>query len=320
MLINAADAQAHSDCGGTAAVRPIPIVTIGMPVYNGERFVRQAIESVLAQTFVDFELLISDNASTDGTANICSELAAKDTRIRLVRQSANIGAFRNFRHVTDHAAAPLLVWLAHDDVLDSGYTERCVQQMRSNDRSVLVSSDFLIIDEGGNAIGTEYLTNIRADIPWHVRRTEFFKFPLYSNTFFCFYGMMRTDACRQLFDQLSEPKYLSQSELPFLVRLATAGEICSFPGALRSYRRVSTSVYHTEQKSLLGKPSLQRLAIQARHFFGLIADQISVLLRSSFPARTKAGILLRLVYYYGVECVVRLVKGRPPTNIGGSAE
>ena len=93
-----------------------PAVTIGMPVYNGQRFIRQAIASVLAQTFADFELLISDNASTDGTGQVCAEFAARDSRIRFVRQNQNIGAFLNFRYVTDHAAAPLLVWLAHDDV------------------------------------------------------------------------------------------------------------------------------------------------------------------------------------------------------------
>ena len=295
-----------------------PAVTIGMPVYNGQRFIRQAIASVLAQSFADFELLVSDNASTDGTGQVCAEFAARDSRIRFVRQNQNIGAFLNFRYVTDHAAAPLLVWLAHDDVLDSGYLERCLQQMLANEHSVLVSSDFRIIDENGCTICTERLGAIRAAVPWKTRRTEFFKFPLYSNTFFCFYGMMRTAACRRLFEQLPEPKSLSQSELPFLARLAAAGEISSFSGVLRSYRRVATSVYHTEQQSLRRKSAIHRLAIQTRHVLGLIADQVSVLLGSSLPARSKAGILLRLAYYYGVECFVRLAKGRPPPDTNGT--
>jgi len=72
-----------------------------MPVYNGEKYIREALDSLLAQTFTDFELIISDNASTDGTQVICEEYAARDPRIRYVRQRENRGAVANFRFVLD---------------------------------------------------------------------------------------------------------------------------------------------------------------------------------------------------------------------------
>lgn len=81
----------------------VPRVSIGMPVYNGDPFIRGALDSLLAQTFTDFELIISDNASTDRTEAICREYAARDIRIRYVRQTENRGAKANFEFVLDKA-------------------------------------------------------------------------------------------------------------------------------------------------------------------------------------------------------------------------
>jgi glycosyltransferase involved in cell wall biosynthesis len=288
-----------------------PLVTVGMPVYNEERFVGQAIESVLAQTYVNVDLLISDDASTDRTAAICREFAARDTRIRFVQQTVNLGPFLNLKYVTDNAAGELLVWLAQDDAIANRYIEHCVRQIQANDRSVLVSSDFRIIDESGNPIRVEALDSIRASIPWEKRRAEFFKFPVYSNVFYCFYGLMRTNAGKAMFDHLQQPRYMSQIELPVLARLAAAGEISSFCEVLRDYRRVATSLYHTERRSLLRKPRLLQMAIQGRHFGRLIGDQVSILLHSSLSAKAKTAIVLRLIHYYCLKCPIILIKGRP---------
>jgi glycosyltransferase involved in cell wall biosynthesis len=95
-----------------------PAVSIGMPVYNGEKFIREALDSLLAQTFTDFELIISDNASTDGTEAICRKYAARDLRIRYVRQSENRGACYNFQFVLDEAKGEYFMWAAADDKWD----------------------------------------------------------------------------------------------------------------------------------------------------------------------------------------------------------
>lgn len=92
-----------------------PSVSIGMPVYNGESFIREALDSLLTQTFTDFELIISDNASTDGTEAICREYAAKDARIRYVRQSGNISVGENFRFVLQKSRANYFMWMTDDD-------------------------------------------------------------------------------------------------------------------------------------------------------------------------------------------------------------
>ncbi len=144
----------------------MPVVTVAMPVYNERRFLAEAIQSVLAQTFTNFELLISDDASTDGSAEIGAAFAAQDARIRFIRQRTNLGAFLNLKYVTDQARSPLLVWLAQDDKLAPRYLEECLQQMNLHPHCVLVSTDFRIIDEAGNLICTERLESIRAAVPW----------------------------------------------------------------------------------------------------------------------------------------------------------
>jgi glycosyltransferase involved in cell wall biosynthesis len=100
-----------------------PKVSIGMPVYNGSPFIREALDSLLNQTFTDFELIISDNASTDETESICREYAAKDPRIRYVRQPENRGALLNFRFVLDEAVGEYFMWAAADDMWSSKWIE-----------------------------------------------------------------------------------------------------------------------------------------------------------------------------------------------------
>lgn len=98
-----------------------PTVSIGMPVYNGEKYIREALDSLLAQTFTDFELIISDNASNDETVSICQQYAQRDARIIYFRQQENIGAPANFQFVLDHAEADLFMWAAHDDEWAKNY-------------------------------------------------------------------------------------------------------------------------------------------------------------------------------------------------------
>lgn len=99
----------------------IPKVSIGMPVFNGEDTLRCALDSLLGQSFADFELIISDNASTDGTESICREYAERDRRIRYVRQSKNVGAAVNFKFLLDEARGDYFMWAASDDIRSTDY-------------------------------------------------------------------------------------------------------------------------------------------------------------------------------------------------------
>ena len=115
-----------------------PKVSIGMPVYNGEKYIKQAIDSVLTQTFTDFEFIISDNASTDQTENICREYGKKDARIKFIRQESNRGPSFNFLFVLSKANSDYFVWLGDDDYWEPTFLEKNVSILNS-DRNVVGS-------------------------------------------------------------------------------------------------------------------------------------------------------------------------------------
>jgi glycosyltransferase involved in cell wall biosynthesis len=103
-----------------------PKVSVGVPVYNGDPYLAEALQSIADQTFADFEVVISDNASTDGTETVCREVVARDPRFRYVRQEHNRGAARNYNDVLALAAGEYFKWASHDDLIAPTFLERCV--------------------------------------------------------------------------------------------------------------------------------------------------------------------------------------------------
>jgi glycosyltransferase involved in cell wall biosynthesis len=130
-------------------------VSLGLPVYNGERFVGQAIQSVLNQTYTDFELIISDNASTDGTAEICEAFARKDPRIRYIRQEINVGAKANFNRVFEYSRGEYFKWVAADDVCGPRYLELTVAALDRDPTFVLAHTLSETIDGKGEIVSAE---------------------------------------------------------------------------------------------------------------------------------------------------------------------
>jgi glycosyltransferase involved in cell wall biosynthesis len=130
---------------------PIPTLTIGLPVYNGERFLEQSLDALLAQTYTDFELIISDNASTDRTAEICSAYAGRDPRIRYVRQETNIGAAPNHNATVALARGRYFKWASHDDVYAADLVRLCIEALEARPDIVLAHSWDAFLDEHGEA-------------------------------------------------------------------------------------------------------------------------------------------------------------------------
>src|SRR5262249_30100400 len=123
-----------------------------MPVYNGQRYVAQAIESILAQTFADLQLIISDNASTDDTSEICRAFAAKDKRVCYRRLDQNIGAIANYERTFRLCGEQYFKWAAHDDLLEPAFIQRCVETLDADDSVVLTYPRACFIDEHGRYI------------------------------------------------------------------------------------------------------------------------------------------------------------------------
>ncbi|MEM9683944.1 MAG: glycosyltransferase family A protein, partial [Pseudomonadota bacterium] len=126
-----------------------PLLSIGMPVYNGDTFLAETLENLLGQTFGDFDLVISDNASTDGTRDICEAFAAKDSRVSYHLQERNVGAGPNHNYVVHASTAPLFKMAAHDDLHAPTYLEKCVAVLNEDPDVVLSHSDSTLIGNEG---------------------------------------------------------------------------------------------------------------------------------------------------------------------------
>lgn len=129
-----------------------PTVSVGLPVFNGENFLAEAVNSVLAQTYTDFELIICDNASTDRTEQICRSFAEADSRIRYYRSETNIGSAPNFNLTFHHASARYFKWLSHDDVMAPEYLAATIAVLESNPDAALCHSVVKLINPNGDTL------------------------------------------------------------------------------------------------------------------------------------------------------------------------
>lgn len=128
-------------------------IAVGLPVYNGADYIAEAIESVLAQSYGDYHLLISDNASTDGTDAICCEFAARDPRVKYIRQSENLGLVGNGRFLLQKAEAyEYYAIIGHDDVWMPHFLETLLPLLENDKAAVLAMGRYRFIDENGNGL------------------------------------------------------------------------------------------------------------------------------------------------------------------------
>lgn len=170
-----------------------PSVSIGLAVYNGMPLLQRALASLLGQSFRDFELIISDNASTDDTRTVCEALASRDSRIRYLRQPLNLGAIRNFDFLLRQARAPCFMWAAHDDEWDQHYVEYLKAKLDSDPTCVGAFGSWCGIDHTGRI--TSRGGPLRLDAPSPLKR-------LFALTFGredkCIYGLFRSATMKQL--------------------------------------------------------------------------------------------------------------------------
>ena len=213
-----------------------PSVTIGMPVYNGEKYIKDALDSLLAQTFTDFELIISDNCSIDNTQEICEQYAKKDTRIKYIRQVENLGALRNFLFVVDEAIGEFFMWAACDDTWDSAWVSVVYREIKELE-NFAVFSKLIHIDEFSEPI-LHPATQNRFGFSGNIlkRKIKFFLQPEAKGKANLFYSLFNTKYLKgihllkynqdyyALFDWLNEIQFIAVDEVGFYKRIHSAGE------------------------------------------------------------------------------------------------
>jgi glycosyltransferase involved in cell wall biosynthesis len=140
-----------------------PRLSIGLPVYNGERYLAETLDCFLSQSFDDFEIIIGDNASTDLTAEICRSFARRDARVRYHRNEVNLGAIRNYNKVFALARSPLFKWAADDDIYHWQYLEKCVRTLDDDRAVVLAHSKTKFVDDEGKEFAIDDRTGCYVD-------------------------------------------------------------------------------------------------------------------------------------------------------------
>ncbi|MFG3053281.1 glycosyltransferase family 2 protein [Kitasatospora sp. NPDC048239] len=172
----------------------VPRLTIGLPVYNGEEYLAESLDALLGQTYEDFELIISDNASVDATPDICRRYAARDSRIRYLRLPRNIGATPNHNRVFAESRGELFKWASHDDLYGRDLLLRCVEALDERPDVILAHADQAVVDGDGQVkVPYEYgLATASRHAP------ERFRSMLFEPGGDDFYGVVRADVLRRV--------------------------------------------------------------------------------------------------------------------------
>jgi glycosyltransferase involved in cell wall biosynthesis len=226
----------------------MPRVSIGLPVYNGENYISEAIQSVLDQTFEDFELIISDNASEDRTEEICRDFAGRDSRIRYLRNEENLGAAPNYNITWIHGRGEYFKWFAHDDRLLPEYVEKTVNTLDKHPDAVLCNTTTEYIGPAGEHLG--FYRSPLADASGQEVSERLAAMILTSHTCIDFFGMVRRKAME---DSILHQAY-SGADKAFLAQMALRGRLIQIEPAAVQMRE------HPERYTRLTKSARMKLA------------------------------------------------------------
>lgn len=206
-----------------------PLLSIGVPVYNGERYLADALDSALGQEYPNLEVLIADNASTDSTPDICRRFEA-DSRVQYARSPETSDPIANFGRVLGMARGEYFTWLAHDDVLTSwAYAFTLVEMLEANPDAILCASALeLFRDDDLQARSLLSYPRLATGGPWHVARRELFRWPP-DEWETLIYGVFRREALQRHFSENPSLQFPLQ-------QLAFAGRFIVVPSARRGYR------------------------------------------------------------------------------------
>jgi glycosyltransferase involved in cell wall biosynthesis len=280
-----------------------PKISIGLPVYNGEVYLKSAIQALLDQSFTDFELIISDNASSDTTESICREFAARDNRIRYYRNQENIGGAPNHNRVFELSTAKFFKWAAHDDLYPKEMLQRSFEVIEKAPPTVcLVYSQFEMIDESGNSLGIGSDPIEKKDPRPHVRLARLLmKVGYHTAT----YGLFRSETLRKSGLLRSFP----YSDRVYLAELAMLGELWEIHEPLlflRNHKGRST-------KANASSAEMRKWydPVAAKKLFALpLHERVDLeIVRSTFRLPLRNGDKIKcLLVALGVPCWRRILK------------
>ena len=282
-----------------------PRLGIGLPVYNGATYLAEAIEALLGQTYEDFELIISDNASTDATEDICRQYAAQDARIRYIRQPRNIGGLLNHNVVFEYCRSELFKWAADDDLYGRDLVERCVAALDEHPDVVLAHSWTAVINSGGEVVQAIEYPLATSSVAAPVR----FRSMLFDDGGDDDYGVIRTEVLRRI------PPYDSyhRSDRTLMAELALHGRFYQVPAWLYFRRHHEASLEGTartiRQKSTAWDPRRANHST-ARLLAEYMLGYVRAIAQAPLPVSEKAACYRHLMAWMGDRAMRRTAASR----------
>jgi glycosyltransferase involved in cell wall biosynthesis len=218
-----------------------PLVSVGVPVFNGAADIATALQSVLDQSYTNIEVMISDNASTDSTREVCERVRALDPRIHYVQQPVNLGPSKNFKAVLDLARGDYFMWLGHDDWLSEGYIEECVETLNENPDVSLVCGE-TVYSEGGEESHRGVVVQLPQESPQD-RVIGYYSVVADNGTF---YGLMRREQlARVRLHNVMGGDWLVIASMAFMGKVVTLPTVRvhrGLGGATVSYTKIAESL------------------------------------------------------------------------------
>jgi glycosyltransferase involved in cell wall biosynthesis len=282
--------------GPAAQILP-PRLCVGLPVYNGDRFLEEALDSVLSQTFADFELIVCDNASEDDTPRIVERYMARDARIHYLRHERNIGASANFLAAWQQCRSVYFKWMAGDDLCDPRFFAACVEALDARPEAGLVYPKAAFVDEDSTIL---YTFDRVVDMPaWSSDRFERSRQVIDvllrdgSTANVMVFGVIRAS----VLENVAPIGNYFGADLPFVAELAMAAEVVGLDETLSFYRRHDGS-----SSSYVRSPS----ASDQQDFYD---PSVQGRLRLQWNLRRRYFELLKVVFGLRLPLVKRLALG-----------
>jgi Glycosyl transferase family 2/Macrocin-O-methyltransferase (TylF) len=277
-----ADTVAGAGLAGLSGTSRAPLVSVGLPVRDGADYLAEAIASVLAQDFEDFELIISDNASTDATPAICRAAAERDPRVRYVRHETLVNVAENFTRALEPATGRLFVWIAHDDTWRPTFLSECVRALEAHPRAILAIPDIDVLARDGTYLGTHcFSADIESD-----DRCRRLRWILRGGGAGATYGVMRTEMLKRTGCPL--PPGMTPDWLP--MALSVIGPFAHVPRPLSRYRSTRALSERAEAVRTYYFPDPSSMSfVPLRHVLGHVMAQLW-----RFARRHDVGLLARL--------------------------
>lgn len=201
---------------------PTPRVSIGMPVFNGESYLRIALEALESQTFTDFEVVICDNASEDQTQSICEEFTARDSRFKYSRNPSNLGPMLNFNRVWELSSGEFFKWASHDDWISPRYLEECVAALDREPTAALAYGRMCRLDGEEN---TKIMVHEARPIVRSTEAVARIHDALWKLEFFPIFGLFRSS----LFEQTMQLTNNPEPDRILLAEVAIRGPFAQVP-------------------------------------------------------------------------------------------